>query len=211
MSIEVGAGSGNLKRRLKDVVATDIQFATWLDCVADAQRLPFAAQSATSIVMVDVLHHLEFPVAFFREAERGLRPGGRIVMVEPAITWGSTLFYRRLHREPVRTSADSLTNGQSDPRRDPYDSNQAIPTILVTRDSDRFHRLFPALRIARVDWFSFGAYPLSGGFQPWCLIGQRVARFMLRFERLIEPTFGRLAAFRMMLVIEKAAPIRTVT
>jgi SAM-dependent methyltransferase len=201
-SIEIGGGGGNLKRRLKDVIVTDIQYATWLDCVADAQRLPFAAQTATNIIMVDVLHHLEFPVAFFREAERVLHPGGRIVMIEPAITWGSTLFYRLLHREPVRTSANSLTDGHPDPRRDPYESNQAIPTILVTRERDKFWRLFPTLRIARVDWFSFGAYPLSGGFQRWCLIGQRAARIMLRLERLIEPTLGRLAAFRMMLVRE---------
>jgi SAM-dependent methyltransferase len=206
-TIEIGGGGGNLKRRFKDVIATDIQFATWLDCVADAHRLPFAAQSATNIVMVDVLHHLEFSVAFFREADRVLRPGGRIIMVEPAITWGSALFYRLLHHEPVRTSAEGLIDGRPDPSRDPYDSNQAIPTMLVTRDSERFGRLFPTLRIARVDWFSFAAYPLSGGFRSWCLIGQRVARLLLRLERVIEPTLGRLAAFRMMIVIEKAAAI----
>ena len=57
-TIEIGGGIGNLKRRLTDVVATDIQSAPWLDCVADAQRLPFADACAANIVMVDVLHHL---------------------------------------------------------------------------------------------------------------------------------------------------------
>src|SRR5207253_10823581 len=161
VTIEIGGGIGNLKQRLTDVIATDIQSAPWLDCVADAQRLPFAAASATNIVMVDVLHHLQFPVVFFREAERVLCPGGRVLMVEPAITWGSTLFYRALHHEPVRTSADVLVDGKPDPGRDPYESNQAIPTLLATRDRGRFHRLFPGLRIVRVDWFSFAAYPLS--------------------------------------------------
>src|SRR5438552_302171 len=41
LTIEIGGGIGNLKTRLADVVATDIQPAPWLDCVADAQRLPF--------------------------------------------------------------------------------------------------------------------------------------------------------------------------
>jgi ubiquinone/menaquinone biosynthesis C-methylase UbiE len=95
-------------RRAPDVLATDIQFSPWLDCVAYAQHLPFAPNSAANIVMVDVLHHIEFPVAFFREALRVLKPGGRVIMVEPAITWGSTLFYRLLHQEPVRTSAAPL-------------------------------------------------------------------------------------------------------
>ena len=204
-TIEIGGGIGNLKQRLADVVATDIQFAPWLDCVADAQRLPFAAEAAANIVMVDVLHHLEFPAAFFREAARVLRPGGRVLMVEPAITYGSTLFYRLFHHEPVRTSAEALADGTPDPRRDPYDSNQAIPTILVTRERARFHARFPALRIVRVDWFAFAAYPLSGGFQRWSLLTAGAARRLLRVERAIEPLLGRLAGFRVMIVIEKKA------
>src|SRR5262245_15405723 len=141
LAIELGGGIGNLKQRLPEVVATDIQPAPWLDCVADAQRLPFAGGCAANIVMVDVLHHLEFPVVFFREAERVLRPGGRVVMVEPAITWGSSLFYRLLNNEPVRTAADVLTDGSPDPRRDPYDSNQAIPTLIASRDQQPLHPL----------------------------------------------------------------------
>ncbi len=205
VTIEIGGGIGNLKRRLADVVATDIQSAPWLDCVADAQRLPFAERCASNIVMVDVLHHLEFPVVFFREAARVLRPGGRVLMVEPAITWGSTLFYRLFHHEPVRTSADVLLDGNPDPGRDPYDSNQAVPTLLATRERDRFHRMFPDLRIARTEWFSFAAYPLSGGFKPWSLVGEGLARRMLRIERRIEPVLGRFTAFRMMLVVEKSS------
>ncbi len=205
VTIEIGGGIGNLKRRLPGVVATDIQFASWLDCVADAQHLPFAAGMAANIVMVDVLHHVEFPVHFFREAARVLRTGGRIVMVEPAITWGSTLFYRLLHHEPVRTSADPLTDGTPDPQRDPYDANQAIPTLIATRDHGRFERLFPDLRISRVVWFSFATYPLSGGFKRWSLLPQALAPYILRFERSIERALGRFGAFRMMLIVDKTS------
>jgi SAM-dependent methyltransferase len=206
-TIEIGGGIGNLKQRLVDVVSTDIQFVPWLDCVADAQRLPFAAGAAANIVMVDVLHHLEFPAVFFREAARVLRPGGRVLMVEPAITYGSTLFYRFFHHEPVRTSAEALAEGAPNPRRDPYDSNQAIPTILVTRERARFHAHFPDLRIVRVVWFGLAAYPLSGGFKPWSLLTVGMARRLLRVERAIEPLIGPLAAIRVMIVIEKKAKL----
>jgi SAM-dependent methyltransferase len=55
---------------------------------------PFAAASFDNIATFDVLHHLERPRLFFQEAERVLRLGGRIVMVEPAITPLNGLFYR---------------------------------------------------------------------------------------------------------------------
>lgn len=203
LTVEIGGGIGNLKQRLPNVIATDIQFASWLDCVADAQHLPLADGTVSNVVMVDVLHHIEFPAVFFRQVSRALQRGGRIIMVEPAITWGSTLFYRFIHHEPVRMSADPLVEGVPDPNRDPYDSNQAIPTLLATRDRERFSRMFPDLRIAQVVWFSFAVYPLTGGFKPWSLISTAMASRMLKFERAIERTLGPLAAFRMMLIVEK--------
>src|SRR5436309_1517829 len=82
-TLEIGGGIGNLKQKLAGVTSIDIQFSPWLDLVADAQCLPFSDSTFDNLVMLDVLHHLEFPVLFFREAERVLRTGGRIVMVEP--------------------------------------------------------------------------------------------------------------------------------
>jgi hypothetical protein len=96
-----------------------------------------------------------------------------------------------------------LIEGVPDPHRDPYDSNQAIPTLLATRDRERFHQLFPNLKISRVDWFSLTVYPLSGGFKSWSLVPGMVASLLLRAERGIERFIGPLAGFRMMLVIEK--------
>jgi hypothetical protein len=204
-SIEIGGGIGNLKRRMGAVIATDIQFAPWLDCVADAQFLPFGEETIANIVMVDVLHHVEFPSNFFQSAASILQVGGRILMVEPAITWGSSLFYRLLHHEPVQMTADSLVEGRPNPERDPYASNQAIPTLIATRDQHRFHARFPSLRIRSIDWFSLLAYPLSAGFKRWSLIPARLAPRLLKLEASVEQWVGRWLAFRVMLVIEKRA------
>lgn len=204
-TLEIGGGIGNLKERLGDVVTTDIQHGPWMDVVADAQRLPFAAASFDNIVMLDVLHHIEFPATFFDEAARVLRPGGRIVMVEPGITIGSTLFFRLLHHEPVDMSVDPLADGVPSPQKDPYDSNQAIPTLIATRARRRFETRFPSLRLAEHLGFSFAAYPLSGGFKPWSVISEAMARTLLRIEAPLERALGKWLGFRLLLVIEKAA------
>lgn len=204
-ALEIGGGVGGLKARAPDVISSDIQFADWLNVVADAQTLPFRDGALATVMMLDVLHHIEFPVKFFREAERVLRPGGRIVLVEPAITPGSALFYRLIHHEPVRMRVDPLNDGESDPERDPYDSNQAIPTLIATRERRRFHELFPSLSIVEARWFSFAVYPLSGGFKPWSLMPAQAAGPLLQVEALLEKPIGRLFGFRLLLVIEKKA------
>ena len=179
-TLEIGGGIGQFKKRFPRVIATDIQSAPWLDVVTDAQRLPFPDGAISNIVMVDVLHHIEFPLLFLREAARVLRPGGRCIMVEPGITWGSTLFYRFIHQEPVRMRVDPLLEGAPDSDRDPYDSNQAIPTLLVGRERERLAKLVPELKQKQVTWFSFVAYPLSGGFKSWALLTDRVAQLRSR-------------------------------
>lgn len=204
-SVEIGGGIGQFKGRFQDVIATDIQAAPWLDLVADAQRLPFSDKSIANIVMVDVLHHIEFPLLFLREAERVLRAGGRCIMVEPGITLGSSLFYRFMHHEPVRMSVDPLVEGTPNAGRDPYDSNQAIPTLLVGRERERLAKLIPTLSLIKTDWFSFIVYPLSGGFKPWALLPDKVGAYLLSVEKMLEPLFGRSFAFRLLIVLEKRA------
>lgn len=206
-TLELGGGPGNFKSFVEaeqvDVVSTDIVFTPWLDAVCDGHYLPFANESFDNIVMFDVLHHLAKPRLFFAEAQRVLTDQGRIVMVEPAITAGSRLFYTYLHPEPVRMTEDPLAAGPPDPGLDPFDSNQAFPTLLFHRQRRRFQRAFPPLLIRSVRWFSFLAYPLSGGFRPWSLVPKPLVQPLLRFERLIEPYFGRLFGFRMIVVVER--------
>jgi SAM-dependent methyltransferase len=202
-TLEIGSGISNLRDRMTEVITSDIQFSPNIDIVADAQRLPFCEGILSNIIMLDVLHHLEYPLLFFRSAARSLNEGGRIIMIEPAITWGSTIFYRFIHQEPVDMSVDPLVGGAPNPQRQPYESNQAVPTLIATRDRERFHALVPELRITDVKWFSFAAYPLSGGFKRWSLIPNRLAKPLLTFEQRFEKVFGSTLGFRMMLIFEK--------
>ncbi len=204
-TLEIGGGAGIFKEYAPDVVTTDVLAAPWLDLVADAQFLPVGPATFDNIVMFDVLHHIEFPRRFLSEAARVLRPGGRIIMVEPAITPLSWPFYRWLHPEPVDLSADPLREGRPSASRDAFDANQAIPTRLIGRDRRRLLAAFPEFTIRRRRWLSLFAYPLSGGFQNWCLIPRRLVAPVLWLEDRLAPLLGRLLGFRLLIVIEKRA------
>jgi len=201
--LEIGGGSGNFKAFAPRTVSSDIILAPWLDLVCDAQRLPFADGSFSNIVMVDVVHHIEHPIRLFREAQRVLRAGGRMVLCEPAITPLSGLFYRLFHREPVDMSENPLTQGSISHDKNPYDSNQAIPTLLVGKYRNELALRVPKLVLERVAWFSFVAYPLSGGFQSWSALPLAAARPLLRAEWRLRRLFGWMAAFRLLAVYQR--------
>ena len=200
-TLELGGGSGNFAAFAPEVIATDIVPAPWLDAVCDAQQLPFADASFGNIVLFDVLHHIERPVRFFREAARVLRPDGRIVMCEPAITPVSSAFYRWLHPEPVDMKADPLADGPLSPERDPFDANQAIPSLLCRRRA-ALTASVPQLRLVSRDFLSLWAYPLSGGFRRWSLVPSALVPGLLRIERALLPVVGPVMAFRLLAVVE---------
>ena len=202
-TLEIGAGTGNFKEFAPDAVATDIQFAPWLDLIADAHQLPLEDDSVDNVVMVDVLHHLPRPLHGLTELARVLRPGGRIVLAEPAITPGSSLFYRYLHREPVDFSIGPFSDAPLWDDGDPYAANQAIPTLLFVREIDQFARAIPELRLHSRQWLNLLAYPLSGGFQRWTLLSAAMTRSLLALEERLTPTIGRLMGFRILVILEK--------
>lgn len=203
-TLEIGGGTGNLKHYLTNVTSTDIVKTPWLDLSCDAQALPFAKNSFDTLVAMDVLHHIENPIRFFKEAERVLKPGGRIVLLEPAITKLSWFFYHFLHEEPVILNVDPLIDIPLNPDKDPFDANQAIPELIFGRYLQKFSGLFPTLSLLKKQYLSLWCYPLSGGFKKWCLIPKRFVSCILNVEKKLERHLGRIIGFRVLLVIQKA-------
>lgn len=202
--LEVGGGAGRFKEFCPTAVVSDLVPSPYVDLVADAQHLPVKDESFDNIALFDVLHHIPVPKLFLAEAMRVLRPNGRLVMMEPAVTPGSYLFYRCFHPEPLDLSADPLS-ADALSTDEPYDSNQAIPVLLATKHRQRLQDEFPGLRLQRRLWLSFAAYPLSGGLRPWSMLSGGGARRLLELEDRLPQAIARLLAFRILLVFTKVS------
>lgn len=200
--VELGGGSGNLKTHLPTVISTDLVACDWLDAVLDAQAMPFANSRIDAFVAVDVLHHLEHPLRFFREAVRCLRPGGRILLVDPYISPMSFIIFKLLHPEPVDLSVDFFTDSEDTELfgRDPWDANQAMATVLFWKRKERFERQFPRLRILSRQAFDW-VWPLTGGFSYPALVPPRWADWLFRISDW--ELANKVSAFHAFVVIEK--------
>jgi SAM-dependent methyltransferase len=202
-TLEIGGGIGNLNIQGGRLVKSDIQSSKGIDIVADAHKLPFKSEMFSNVILFDVLHHLQCPLIFFAEAQRVLKPGGRVIMVEPGITPISKLIYKMGHEEPVIMGWDMNDPCELDPNKDPYDSNQAIPTILFKHNPKKFLSLVKGFKITSSNWLSLFAYPLSGGFKEWSLISIKWVNTLLKIEEKLLPFIGSFMAFRLMVVLEK--------
>lgn len=205
--LDVGGGSAHIKDFRQDAVVLDILPFPGVDVVADAHDLPFGPGRFASIVMLDVLHHLDRPVVFLNEVARVLKVGGRLAMIEPAVTPWSWWFYRFLHHEPVEVAEDPFQRTERRPAKDPFDANQAIPSLMFGKRKglSKFADAVPQFRIIEVDWLSLAAYPLSGGFKRWCAMPPSAVRPCLAIEERIPLIIRRLLAFRLFVVLERVA------
>jgi SAM-dependent methyltransferase len=206
ISIEVGAGPGFFKQFAPDIVSTDLIWCPWLDAIANAQQLPFRSSSVANVFGLDMLHHLATPMTFLREVSRILIPGGRLILIEPWITPFSYFIFRFLHQERCDLSETPwLVNPpHGAPEKLAFDGNQAIPYLLFgPKHRSSTLRSLPELKLEALEPFCLFAYLLSGGFKPMNLLPEFLYPTLSQLERATSPLWRRVAALRVLLVLEK--------
>jgi len=190
--LELGSGAGYCRDFVPGLITSDVIRCRGIQVVADAQQLPFRDGSLRAIVFVNVLHHLPAVGRFFREADRCLRTGGRVAMVEPWVSPWSTLVNTRLHHEPFDPRAADWNFASDGPLSG---ANGALPWIVFERDRARFEQQFPGLAIERIEPFLPFRYLVSGGVGMRSLMPGFLHPFWSGLERLLAPRMDKLAMF----------------
>jgi len=196
--VEIGAGPGFFKDYFPESIATDVISGPNLDVMCGASSLPFQSGSLGGLVMLDVLHHLPEPLTFLTEAGRVLRPGGRLVVIEPWITCPSYLLYRYFHDEDCSLRIDIRQPfGHSDKKA--FDGNAAIPFKVLKEGKPEGS----PLHLVRADPFIALPYLATLGFKCAHPIPQTIVGIAKFGERLLSPV-RKLLATRILIVWERA-------
>lgn len=205
--VEIGAGCGNFKAHFSAALATDaIRGGPWIDRIVDARAMPFAPGEVGNFVLIDCLHHLPRPLRFLRAASAALKPGGRIVLFEPACTPWARLVWRFFHHEPVDLRQDLFAE---DALPEPENAglaftNMGIATVLFVKGREKTMRCLPELKLARLEYSDFVVYPATGGFSYLSLMPAFALPALHATERVLTSPFGSwLTGMRLLIVLEK--------
>jgi len=186
--LEIGSGSGFLHKYITGILRSDVLFLPDLDLVCAAQNLPFAKNALSAVYMLNVLHHVQDVTLFFEEVRRCLKPGGALIMVEPASTFWSSFIYSNFHNERF----DKKQKDWDLPAGGPLSTaNGALPWIVFERDKKLFMEKFPEMIIDKIDCVSPLTYLLSGGYSYKQLLPGPCYPIVKMFETFLAP-FNRV-------------------
>ncbi len=195
--LEIGSGGGFLKEYVPGLITSEVFHISGVDIVLDGCVLPFERASLGAIVMVDVFHHLPDVRAFLGEAQRCLKPGGKVTMVEPWITPWSRVIYRHVHHEPLDQHAVQWAFLRTGPLSG---ANIALPWIVFHRDRQKFERLFAGLAIEKIVVEMPFRYLLSGGVSLRSLMPGILYGFWACLEQWLSPLNRAIGMFSRIVV-----------
>ena len=189
--VEIGSGAGFIKEILPDVITSDIMKLSTCDMVFSAEDMPFKDGELSAILMIDVLHHIPKPALFLKEAERTLKPGGKVIMTEPANSSFGHFIYTRFHHEPFNPKGNWEI-----PSTGPLSgANGALPWIIFERDREQFEKEFPGLKIEKIKYHTPMRYLISGGVSMRTLVPNWSFGFFRLVENLLSPVSKYFSMF----------------
>jgi SAM-dependent methyltransferase len=166
VGVEIGCGTGLSKEfiRAERYYLTDVADYDWLDFKhVDALSTPFDDASFDFVVASNAIHHMAQPLVFFREMDRILKPGGRLLVQEVNASLAMRAALRLMRHEGYSFEHDVFDQQAicNDPA-DPWSANCAIPNLLFD-DRRRFEQHVPQFRILHAGFSEFACMLNSGG------------------------------------------------
>lgn len=207
--IEVGCGTGVSKFYIKskNFILTDYCDNEWLDVKnVDSLHTPFENNSFDFVIAGNMIHHLPYPVKFFEEMNRILKPGGVLLIQEINASFFMRLFLRLMRHEGYSFKVDVFNENLActDPK-DLWSANCAIPNLLFD-DKDKFKREISYFEIISNRYSEFFIFLNSGGViakifyipLPWFLL--KIAK---AFDDILTKGFSNIFALQRKVVLKK--------
>jgi len=205
--LEIGAGAGLSRHFMnrKSCVLTD--FLPWDDPkihgLIDAQSLPFSDDYFDSAFALDSIHHISHPTLAVAELCRVVRPGGRIIIVEPYVSYLSFFIYKFFHNEKTTWNYKIPDNGENVSSTASDGEQSTLQSLLSNQNLiSYFESRFEKKITFKRSYFSPVSFFATGGLTSPLPTPSIVIKFLIRLEALVPSRVLKLIAARQMLLIE---------
>jgi SAM-dependent methyltransferase len=200
--VELGSGMGNIHETIPNCIRTELFPLPWIDQVENAFQLSFSNDSVSDLLLMDVFHHLRYPGMALKEFHRVLKHNGRIIIMEPGLSWLGHIIYGLLHSEPIGISKQITwfaPAGWSPEELDYYAAQGNATYVFV---QGHFANRLDGWKIVEVKRIVSISYAASGGYSGPQLYPTFLYPFMTWIDKILSP-FSMLFATRLLVVLEK--------
>jgi len=208
--LEVGAAAGFSKNfiRCKDFKISDFSDHTHLDYKKiDAQNTGFEKDKFDFVISSNMIHHLPFPVTFFKEMHRILKIKGRLIIFDAHCSFLLQLILILMKHEGFDFTKNvwSETEPATD-KNDLWSGNSAIPYLIFNNNEKFKEKLgdkFKILHLERCECFLFLN---SGGVTSktfYIPLSNTFLKLIILFDKLLCRFFPKIFALGYKIVLEK--------
>jgi len=208
--LEVGADAGFSKNfiRCKDFKISDFSDHTHLDYKKiDAQNTGFEKDKFDFVISSNMIHHLPFPVTFFKEMHRILKIKGRLIIFDAHCSFLLQLILILMKHEGFDFTKNvwSETEPATD-KNDLWSGNSAIPYLIFNNNEKFKEKLgdkFKILHLERCECFLFLN---SGGVTSktfYIPLSNTFLKLIILFDKLLCRFFPKIFALGYKIVLEK--------
>lgn len=200
--IEIGSGIGMIKDVIPSCKTTDITLNSGIDYIENIYSLSAQSTNASNFILIDVLHHLEYTTFALNQLHSALKPGGRVIIIEPYISLITLPIFTFLHHEPVALLSKINKNDPESFDKFTYFAAESTATKM-TRKSMRME-LEKKWNIIDIKKEACFRYFGTGGFRGKQLYPTSLYSFVSIIDKSLS-MFPNIFGGRVYLVLEKKA------
>ena len=202
--LEVGSGAGISNIFLKQsVFRTDFFAFPHFNVMGGyvMESLPFNAETFDIVLAIDCIHHSKSPINSINELLRVVRKSGKVILVEPYVSYLSYLPYKLLHHESTTWYYKPKIKFDASPEYTDFASgDQGVSKFLLRKFKKELVTNFSVVKIKYLSPISFFA---TGGTTRLIPTPAGLIRFLIKLESFIPQIIMKRISSRVLISIKK--------
>jgi SAM-dependent methyltransferase len=200
--LEIGSGGGNIKNVIPECITSDQFKNRNIDRIENIYKIKFKNNSLSNIILIDVFHHLEFPLVALNEIERVLIKNGKLIMIEPAMGLIPRIIYKIFHYEPngFNIKINRCKKLPINTNFKKYFASQSFPWRIFFLNEINLKKKFNKKKITL---FSDFAFLLSGGYSYRSFYPEKLYPVIKYVDKILSILNLRIFSSRMLIIIQK--------